>query len=147
MILMLFQKYRQFILYSIIGASGATLDYLAFLILYNIVHLNPLVATSISTTLGITNNFILNILFNFRVRDKIHHRYIIFYSVGLFGLVLSIGIIYVLHDVMSLNANVAKLVSIPIIVVVQYFLNSRISLAEDIGGVTLAKYRKRHASE
>lgn len=138
----LMKKNRQLILYGIIGTSGATLDFVAFFILYNLIHLNPLISTMISTTLGITNNFILNILFNFRVRNKLHHRYLLFYTVGLLGLALSVSMIYVFHDRVGYNANIVKLCSIPVIVLIQYLLNSRIALSQNFKGLPLHRIAK-----
>jgi len=128
---LLFSKYRSLILYGIIGFSGATLDFVVFAVLYNLFNLNPLIATAVSTSLGVSNNFILNIRFNFRVRNKLHHRYLLFYSVGIAGLGLSILIIWLLHDIGGMNANWAKLISIPIVVLCQYLINSRITLSDD----------------
>lgn len=134
---------RQFISYSIIGASGALLDLATFLVLYNILQFEPLIATAISTSLGITNNFVWNVLFNFRVRDKIHHRYLLFYAIGLFGLFISVGVIYALHNVMGMSANLAKLISIPIVVILQYSLNSRISFASDLSSLASGIFESR----
>lgn len=131
MIRELIAEQRQFILYAIIGGFSATLDFIMFLVLYNTLQINPLVATTISTSFGILSSFIGNILLNFKVRDKLHHRFIVFYIVGVSGLGLSVLTIYVLHDLLNLNANLAKLISIPIVVIFQYILNSRVSLAKE----------------
>lgn len=133
----IYNKYKQFILYSIIGASGATLDFVAFLVLYNSLGVNPSVATAISISLGIINNFVLNVLFNFRTRTHIFKRFMSFYAVGLLGILVSIAMIFILHDCMGLDANIAKLLSIPVIVVIQYTLNKHITFG-NVG----AKLRK-----
>lgn len=142
-LLALTAKYRQLLLYGLIGGGSATLDLLAFLALYNLLGVNALLATTISTSLGITASFLGNTFFNFKVTDRLHHRFILFYAVGLLGLGLSVAIIYVLHDLAGLNANIAKVISIPLVVAAQYLLNSRISLSKDLDKYLDRLFKKR----
>jgi putative flippase GtrA len=136
------RRRRQFILYGIIGASGALLDLILFAVLYNIFGVNPLLATALSTTAGIVNNFFLNIRFNFKVKNKMRQRLASFYFVGLTGLALSVAIISVAHDTFGLNANIAKLISIPIIVIFQYVLNKKISFSNNFDAIKAVKKNK-----
>ncbi|HEX6258958.1 MAG TPA: GtrA family protein [Candidatus Saccharimonadales bacterium] len=129
MITSLYQKHRSFILYALIGLCGVTLDYIVFLVLFNAFGVNAALATAISVVCGITNNFALNAIFNFKKRDHIFVRYLLFLAVGMFGLVLSIAII-ALGSQAGLDPNISKLLSIPFIVVLQYFLNKHISFQD-----------------
>lgn len=139
----LYNRHRQLILYGLIGGGSATLDLLAFLVLYNAANLAPVLATVISTSLGITSSFLGNAFFNFRVTDKLRHRFALFYAIGLAGLLLSAAIIYLLHDLLHLNANLAKLISIPLVVLAQYILNSRLSMRQDLADHIDKLSRKR----
>lgn len=139
------KNHRQFLIYSIIGASGATIDLLAFLALYNLFGVSATISTAISISLGIINNFILNAYLNFKVRDKLLQRFVSFYSVGLFGLLVSVAIIALLNGVFGINANAAKIASIPIIVVLQYALNKNISFSEKINYRIMLNVIRRHA--
>lgn len=123
----LLRTHRQFVLYCIIGASGALLDLIVFLILFNVIHMDALVATTISTSLGIINNFFLNARFNFKVKDRMRVRLLNFYAVGITGLLLSLVIIFAAHNGLGVDANIAKIISIPLIVLAQFFLNKKIS--------------------
>jgi putative flippase GtrA len=123
----LYAKYRQFIIYSIIGLSGATLDLALFLVLFNVVKMDKNIATGISTSLGIINNFTLNVLFNFKTKDNLLRRFISFYSIGLIGLGITLGIFYVFVDLLKFNTNLIKILSIIFVVLVQYNLNKKIS--------------------
>lgn len=118
---------KQFILYSIIGFSGAFIDFVAFIILIKIFSLNTIIANAISISLGITNNFILNSVFNFKVKDKLKQRFIKFYLIGLFGFFISSLIIYILKEVLGVDPIISKLCSIVIVVILQYSLNKRIT--------------------
>jgi dolichol-phosphate mannosyltransferase len=123
--------FSNFFRYGLIGGLSATIDLVVFLFLYNVLGLNPLISTTISTIVGITNSFFMNAYMNFKKRDKLFKRYILFFSIGIVGLLLSALIIYMLHDVFSYNANLAKILSIPLIVILQFFLNRRFSFSDN----------------
>lgn len=137
----LVRKHRHFLLYAIIGASGALLDLIVFLILFNSFQVNAILATIISTSLGIVNNFFLNTRFNFKVKDKLRVRLLNFYAIGIAGLLSSIVIIFLLHNGFGVDANIAKIISIPIIVLAQFFLNKKISFSDSPIG---SKINKKH---
>lgn len=120
-----------------IGASGAILDYITFIFLYNALEMSPGIATTISISLGIINNFILNVVINFKTRTHLFKRFISFYTVGLLGILVSIVVIYLMHEALGLSVNLAKLLSIPIIVVMQYTLNKHITFG--VSGAKLGK--------
>lgn len=125
----LYRKHRSLILYGVIGGSGALLDFLVFLFLFNVINIPAVPATMISVLFGITNNFILNTIFNFKKTDRLFLRYLSFTSVGLFGLFLS-AYILAFGEVFGLDPNVVKLLSIPPVVLMQYLLNKQISFRE-----------------
>ena len=120
------RKYQQLIVYGIIGVSGATLDVLGYLFLYKYLNVSPPIASFLSVTLGITNNFILNSKFNFKVNDSLLQRFISFYSIGLAGALAS-ALLIALLQYLGMDPTIAKLLTIPPIVLGQYFLNKRIS--------------------
>ncbi len=128
----LYRKYRNFILYSIIGVSGVAIDFVLFLILFNIFNFDKSLSTIVSTTAGITNNFIWNSVLNFKVKDRIISRFISFYGIGILGLTLTLVIFVVFVDLFTYNANFIKLISIIIVVIVQYTLNKNISFKENL---------------
>lgn len=120
-------KNRNFILYVIIGLSGATIDFVAFLIFHNIFGVQPTIASFLSVSLGIVNNFIFNSRHNFKVTDKLWNRFANFYSIGLGGALLSVLIIFCLYNLLGVNAVSAKLLTIAPVVLLQYFLNIKFS--------------------
>jgi putative flippase GtrA len=122
-----FKKYQKFIVYSVIGLSGVFLDLLIFLLLFNLFSFDKNIATSISTSCGIINNFCWNIIFNFKTFDKIIIRFISFFGVGLVGLLLTFIIFYIFVDKIGLNTNIVKVASIVVVVLVQFNLNKLIS--------------------
>ncbi len=120
-----YQKQQHIIKYAVIGITGVTIDYLIFIFLTQKLKFNYQIANMISVTIGITNNFILNYFLNFKVRGSFMKRLIRFYSVGLFGLLLNAGILFILIQRISLPANISKLCALIIVVCIQFVLNSK----------------------
>ena len=120
------KRRRQFIIYGIIGLSGATLDVIGYLLLYRKIGITPSIASFISVTVGITNNFLLNLRFNFDVTGNLTKRFLSFYTIGLSGAVFSALAIELMQKG-NIDPTVAKLITIPLVVVCQYVLNKRVS--------------------
>lgn len=120
---------RSLILYAVIGASGVTLDYVLFLLLYNVVGLHEQLANAVSTTAGIVNNFTLNTLLNFRKRDRILVRFARFYAVGLTGIALTFVLLQVFSGHLGINPNIVKACSLPVVLLFQYTINRKWSFA------------------
>lgn len=118
---------RQFLIYAVIGVSGATIDYFAFVVMIQFIPWHYLVINLISTTLGITNNFFLNAHFNFGVKDRLFKRFLSFFAVGLFGMAFASGLLYLLVDLLHLIPEVSKFLVIVVIVFLQYNLNKKFS--------------------
>jgi putative flippase GtrA len=116
---------RSFVLYAAIGASGVTLDYGLFLLLFNVVGLHEQIANAISTTAGITNNFALNALLNFRKHDRLLTRFTRFYLVGLAGIALTFVLLQVFSGFLGIDPNIVKAGSLPIVLIFQYTINKK----------------------
>lgn len=116
-----------FILYSIIGLSGVGIDYLSYAALLHIFDWNYLTANILSTSLGITNNFILNAVLNFKVRDRLLTRFLTFYGVGLLGLAVTMLLMWCQVELAGLPPLLAKLFTIFIVVLLQYNMNKKLS--------------------
>ncbi|MEV0055046.1 GtrA family protein [Saccharopolyspora shandongensis] len=116
---------RSLLLYAVIGASGVLLDYLLFLLLFNAAGLHEQLANAISTTAGITNNFVLNTLFNFRKRDRIVVRFLRFYAVGVAGIALTFVLLQVFSGWLGIDPNLVKAGSLPVVLIFQYSINKK----------------------
>ena len=88
------------------------------------------VANIFSVTIGITNNFFLNAYFNFKVKDKLFNRFIKFYSIGLIGLGISAGILYVLIEMFNFHELASKAIVIVVVSILQFNLNKYITFKE-----------------
>jgi putative flippase GtrA len=120
-------KRRTFVLYSLIGISGASLDLLAFYLLVSYIGVSPQLANCISVSLGICNNFCWNAWLNFKVPDKLFRRFISFYLVGLVGLAISAICLYIGTNWLGFSPTPVKVASIVLVVLTQYNFNRILS--------------------
>ncbi|OAH10118.1 GtrA family protein [Streptomyces jeddahensis] len=114
---------RDFVLYSVIGATGVLVDLAAFWLLYEVFGLPAQCANALSTTFGITNNFTWNALFTFRRRDRLLRRFCRFYLVGLAGMAVTSILLFLFSGVLHVDPNLVKAASLPAVLIVQYVLN------------------------
>ncbi len=123
-ILLSINKYKHFIKYCLIGVCGVSLDFLIFYILTQKLGLFYQYANIISTICGITNNFFFNTFWNFKKTEKLLIRFIMFFSVGMLGMLLSAFCLYIFIETLLIPSIIAKAITILIITMVQFTLNS-----------------------
>ena len=121
---------RQLLQYALIGVTGVTCDLLSFILLTKYLLLPYLLANAVSVSLGIANNFFLNAFYNFKVKDRLMVRFLRFYSIGLFGLALSSGLLFLLVQVLAAGQLAAKLLTAVMVALVQFYLNKTITFTD-----------------
>ena len=126
----LYQRFRNLILYGIIGSFTSALDFAVFTMLSKYIGIHYIVANCISVLIGISTSFALNRSINFKVKDKTGKRFLIFLTVGLCGLLLSNLILYVGIDMLSGDELIVKLACIVLVVGFQFILNKFITFKE-----------------
>ena len=118
-----YNKFRNLILYGIIGSFASFLDFCVYTLLSQIIGIHYLVANCISVFVGICTSFTLNRKYNFKVTDKTIKRFSVFLTVGICGMLLSNVILYVGNDILHYNELIVKLSSILLVVFFQFLLN------------------------
>lgn len=126
----IYQRFRNLILYGIIGSFTSALDFAVFTMLSKYIGIHYIVANCISVLIGISTSFALNRSINFKVKDKTGKRFLIFLTVGVCGLLLSNVILYVGIDMLSGDELIVKLASIVLVVGFQFILNKFITFKE-----------------
>lgn len=123
----LYNKFRNLILYGIIGGFCAALDFGIYTLLCYFNTMPYLWANIISVHCGIFCSFFLNRSINFKVTDKTTQRFMSFYIIGLIGLGISEGMLFLMVDIGQWNEIICKLITIVIVALVQFFLNKYIT--------------------
>jgi len=118
----LYQKHRNILNYGLIGVSAIVVDVIFFLLFFNVFLVPPTISTIMSVSVAMVYAFTLNAVFNFKTKDLIKRRFFSYALVSFFGMVASAIIIKVLVS-LQIDANVAKIVSLPPIVILQYIFN------------------------
>jgi len=126
-------RYRTFWRFSVVGLSNTVVDYGLFFLLTHIVGLAALASNPISVETAIIWSFIWNNLWTFSKRqtDKsTMNRFFIFQFVSLGALILSQTGLLILNQFFGIHALVAKALTIPIVLVFNYLINSRWTFRE-----------------
>lgn len=123
----LYHKFRNIILYGIIGCCSSSLDFVIYTFLLSYIGLNYIISNCISVLAGIITSFTLNRKYNFKVKDKTFKRFTVFFIVGICGMILSNIILYISIDILFLNKLISKLLSIILVVLIQFILNKYIT--------------------
>ena len=123
----LYFRFRNLILYGIIGGFCAALDFGVYTVLCYFDMLPYLLANIISIHVGIITSFVLNRSINFKVKDKAIQRFFSFYAVGLTGLGISELMLYLMVTLGGMNELLCKLVSIVVVALIQFLLNKYIT--------------------
>lgn len=124
------KTYRELIVYCIIGGTGATLDFIIYSLLTKGVGIHYQVANIVSVSAGIINNFFWNYYCNFKAKDKLLKRLGSFYTVGMFGCMLSALLLWIFIERFGITPIVAKLGTIVFVTVVQFLLNKFVTFKQ-----------------
>lgn len=120
----------RFLKYGIVGALGLIVDMGIFYLLHKMLGTNYIVANIMSSSLAVVHNFILNSYFTFKVRDKLLKRFLSFYLIALAGMALSSGLLALMIDGFRMDSMIAKMISVLIVAMIQYFLNKKLTFGE-----------------
>ena len=128
----LLEKFKQLInsnigAYFLIGAFASTIDTGVFSVIHELTGLNVLIAHSISVPLAAITSFTLNLRYNFKKSDNVFYRLLSFLLIVILGYLLGGAIIAYSNFYLSINGSISKIISLPFVALLQYYLNSRIS--------------------
>ena len=116
----------QFLIYCLCGGLGVSADYAVYyLCLTGGVWYQY--ANGLGYLAGTLLSFSLNRIFTFAKRDRVLQRLGMFLTVAAVGFAASALILWLLVDLAGLDARWAKLITSPMVVVLQFGLNRRIT--------------------
>ena len=134
MIKEVYSRFRNLILYGIIGGFCAALDFGVYSVLCYWDFMPYLWVNIISIHIGILTSFVLNLSINFKVKHKTTQRFFSFYAVGLTGLGISELMLYLMVTLGGMNELLCKLISIVVVALIQFFLNKYITFKRNTNG-------------
>ena len=120
----LFTARRQFIIYCLIGATGAGLDfctYAALLKVWGADHYQ--LANAAGYGVGIIVSFTANAWLNFGTRDRLAVRFLAFCGAALLGWSVAAALLAVFIGKLGWNVYLAKFLTLFGVLLVQYNLN------------------------
>lgn len=118
---------KEIMFYGIIGGTSSLMDSVVYYILTRSITFGEFFSNFISVNIGITISFLLNTFINFKKSDKLFKRAVSFYTVGYFGLGLSMLILYIGVQLLEMNDMIVKLGSIFIVAAFQFVLNKLVT--------------------
>ncbi|MBY4949077.1 GtrA family protein [Cupriavidus respiraculi] len=127
----------QFLLYCVCGGVGVLTDYAVFYaaLTFGVGHQAANAAGYLGGTLV---SFALNRSITFGMRDQTAKRLALFLSVAATGYGTSAALLWLLVDYLGVDARLAKLLTLPVVVVLQFALNRWITFnprrADDVRG-------------
>ena len=130
-VVQLYSKYRNLILYGIIGGLSVSIDFAVFGLLTHFFPEYYLLANIVSVNCGIINSFLMNRHFNFKVKNKSVFRFMVFYIVGMIGLLISSGMLYLMVNMADMNLLVSKVVTIFVVTLFQFTLNKNVTFIQN----------------
>ncbi len=117
---------KQFLLYCVCGGLGVATDYSVFYlavtggIWYQ-------AANGLGYLAGTLLSFALNRVITFKMHDRVLQRLGLFLTVAGIGFAASALLLWLLVDVVHMDVRIAKLVTLPVVVLLQFSLNRRFS--------------------
>ncbi|NGM86006.1 GtrA family protein [Parapusillimonas sp. SGNA-6] len=114
----------QFLLYCFCGGVGVATDYFFFYVAVEF-GLWYQFANVLGYLAGTVMSFFLNRKITFNVSDKTARRLTVFVGVAAIGFAASAIFLWLMVDVWSLDPRVAKILTLPLVVVIQFYLNRR----------------------
>ncbi len=127
----LIQKHKKLLLYTLIGGVAVLLDLTLFTLLAAMTPLHILVINTISVFSAMIYSFVVNAKINFKISDQMMKRFVIFTIVTGVGYSIS-SLMLTLGSLVELNPILVKVTSLPLVLIVQFSLNSKITFSDNI---------------
>lgn len=125
----LLKKYERFIVYALIGGGAVVIDVGLFALFTSGPGISIIAANTLSIFIAMLYSFGLNARFNFKVSDSLLARFISFVIVTGIGYFVSTLMLHVFSNMLGIHAMLIKTASLPVVLVVQYLLNSRFTFS------------------
>ncbi len=118
----------QLLRYGFVGGVAFVADYGSLYILTDLLHMHYLLSAAVAFLIGLTVNYLLSISWVFRKERaaKPWLEFLVFALIGIIGLGLNEGIMYLCTDLLTLHYMVSKLISTAIVFFWNFFARKMI---------------------
>jgi putative flippase GtrA len=120
------KSFFEFFRYLLCGGIGVVVDLIIFLFFLEL-GVWYQYSNGIGYLAGTFASFFLNRIFTFSNSSKILKRFASFLFVASLGFATSIFMLWLLVDSLMINAQLAKILTLPIVIFIQYILNKNIT--------------------
>lgn len=115
---------REFIKFSLVGASGTVIDWLIYFIFSRWLGVFYLIAKTISFIIAAANNYLLNRVWTFRSQDnRIVLEFGKFFIVSLVGLGLNVLLMYLAVDIIGWGDFIGLIIATGLVMFWNFFAN------------------------
>lgn len=124
--------FKQFAQYVVVGGLAFLVDFAILYFLTDKAGLHYLASASIAFLVGLLVNYALCVVWIFEVRAIAHrgHEFAVFSIIGLVGLVLNNGLLYVLTDQAGLHYLLSKMFAAGVILIFNFGMRRAILFTE-----------------
>lgn len=120
---------RHFYTYLFIGGIALLIELSVFIVLAQLLGFNLIISNATAMAAGMVTSFGLNYRYNFNVSDRFVLRFAGFAAVTLLSYLVSTTLIALLLNLPFMSLVIAKVITIPIVLLVQFTLNKRFTFA------------------
>ena len=117
---------KQLSLYCFFGGVGVASDFVVFYLI-NSAGTSYQLANFVGYGFGTIVSFNLNRIFTFKAKDKPVTRLAFFCAVAAIGYSVSAAMLWMLVEGLILESNLAKLITLPVLVVLQFIPNKLVT--------------------
>ncbi len=108
--------------FVIVGGIATVIDWIIYYLLYNFLHIPPLVANILSFSVSVIYNYTASVKWVFDVNQNKNKKrmFIEFMIFSVIGLLLTELLLWLFIDLMSMNAMIAKIIATAIVMVFNF---------------------------
>lgn len=137
------EEIKKFLRYCIVGTSNTLVDFITFVILFYLLHVDTYISQAAAFLVATFNSYIWNRRFTFKSRAKLFGKnLILFYILNFITLSISLIGLYLFYDVLGINELVSKVLAAPFVFIVNY-LGNRLVIFKDQNENILKKIKER----
>lgn len=121
----LFKKYKQIILYLFFGGCTTLINWVAYVLFYNLLSFENVTSTVIAWVISVAFAFVTNKIWVFESAGgkNLFFEIWTFVAARLITGLLDVAVMYMAVDIMDMNANLWKLLSNIIVIVLNYIFS------------------------